>query len=135
MIRCTGVNVNLSAIPFSSEAEQVVGFALGTADLLGQMAAPDYVEKLPVLFLEFAEAVQFGDATSTRAISFSSADELMRNTPAFWENYVWPKLTDDFGAVYRYLNDPFPHGPNVYLDSVVANVARLRQLSAGVAVK
>src|SRR4029077_15772595 len=44
MIRCTGVNVDLNAIPFTSEWDRVVGFALGTADLLGQMAAPDYVE-------------------------------------------------------------------------------------------
>src|ERR1051326_2008324 len=42
MIRCTGVNANLSLIPFKSELEQIVGFALGTADLLGQMAAEDY---------------------------------------------------------------------------------------------
>lgn len=135
MIRCTGVNVNLDAIPFASELEQVVGFALGTADLLGQMAAPDYVEKLPVLFLEFAEAVQFSGGASTSAITFGSADELMRNTPSFWENYVWPKLSDDFGAVYRYLNDPFPHGPNPYLDSVVANLSRLRRLPVAAAVK
>src|SRR5690606_10931 len=44
MIRCTGVNVNLAAIPFQSEEERIAGFALGTADLLGQMAAKDYVD-------------------------------------------------------------------------------------------
>ncbi len=59
MIRCTGVNVDLSTIPFTSELERMVGFALGTADLLGQMAATDYVEKLPVLYAEFAEAAAF----------------------------------------------------------------------------
>jgi hypothetical protein len=55
MIRCTGVNVDLMAIPFTSELDRVIGFALGTSDLLGQMAAPDYVEKLPVLYAEFAD--------------------------------------------------------------------------------
>ena len=56
MIFCTGINAALDKIPFQSEAEKIVGFALGTADLLGQMAADDYVEKLPVLYAEFAEA-------------------------------------------------------------------------------
>src|SRR5437867_8260276 len=48
MISCTGVNADLQSIPFQSELEKVVGFALATADLLGQMAAKDYIEKLPV---------------------------------------------------------------------------------------
>src|SRR6185437_3386983 len=59
MIHCTGVDAALSVIPFQSEEEKIAGFALGTADLLGQMAAEDYVEKLPVLYSEFAEATQF----------------------------------------------------------------------------
>src|SRR5882762_5097207 len=32
MIHCTGVDANLSAIPFQSEMEKIAGFALGTAD-------------------------------------------------------------------------------------------------------
>src|SRR2546428_4781222 len=36
MIQCTGVDAVLSVIPFQNEMEKVVGFALGTADLLGQ---------------------------------------------------------------------------------------------------
>src|SRR5277367_5729373 len=58
MILCTGINAALDKIPFQSETEKIAGFALGTADLLGQMAADDYVEKLPVLYSEFAEAAK-----------------------------------------------------------------------------
>src|SRR5450631_4297051 len=39
MIRCTGVDATLTVIPFQEELEKIVGYALGTADLLGQMAA------------------------------------------------------------------------------------------------
>ncbi len=130
MIRCTGVNADLKAIPFASELECVVGYALGTADLLGQMAAADYVEKLPVLYAEFAEAARFNGAATTKSIQFSSAEEMMRNTPAFWEKYVRPKIDGDFGALHRYLADPFPDGPNYYLDCIEANIARLRRLGA-----
>ncbi len=129
MIRCTGVNVDLSTIPFTSDAEKAVAFALGTADLLGQMAATDYVEKLPVLYLEFAEAAKFSGGESPRAIVFRSPEELMRNTPIFWQSYVRPKIERDFGALYRFLSDPYPDGPNFYLDAIEANIAKLRRLA------
>jgi hypothetical protein len=127
MIRCTGVDADLSAIPFQSELERIVGHSLGTADLLGQMSARDYVEKLPVLYLEFAEAVRFDGKQVSRIASFASAEELVQKTPAFWEKYVLPKLDTDFGKVYRFLNDPYPDGPNHYLQRVEENVARVRQ--------
>ncbi len=130
MIRCTGVNVDLGAIPFASELERTIGYALGTADLLGQMAAPDYVEKLPVLFLEFEEAARFSADESPRSIRFPSATALMRNTPVFWDKYVRPKIDHDFGALHRFLCDPFPDGPNPYLQAVEANLARLRERTA-----
>lgn len=133
MIRCTGVNVNLSAIPFTSELDRVVGYALGTADLLGQMAAPDYVEKLPVLFSEFAEAAHFAGTEAPKAIAFSSAEELMRNTPGFWENYVKPKIENDFRGLYRFLAGPYADGPNQYLEAIEANITRLRAATESVA--
>ncbi len=127
MIRCTGVNTDLQAIPFGSEAERTVGFALGTADLLGQMAAHDYVDKLPVLYLEFAEAARFSGDSNSRAARFTSPEDLMRKTPLFWENYVLPRVTNDFGGLYRFLSDPYPDGPNPYLGRIEANLRRLQE--------
>jgi len=127
MIRCTGVDADLPAIPFQSELERIVGHSLGTADLLGQMSASDYVDKLPVLYLEFAEAARFDSKHVSLISNFTSAEELVRNTPAFWEKYVLPKINDDFGKVYRFLTDPYPDGPNPYLQRVEENIACLRQ--------
>ena len=135
MIRCTGVNADLGAIPFTSELEKALGFALGTADLLGQMAADDYIDELPVLYQEFAEAAKYSDGAASKAIAFKSAEELMRNTPVFWERYVWPKIRDDFGQLFQYLADPYPDGPNFYLDRIHENLARLRRRFAPAAVK
>jgi len=126
MIHCTGINTDLRAIRFQNELERTVGYALGTADLLGQMAAPDYVEKLPVLYQEFAEAARHAPPAAAHLFAFKSADELMRNTPNFWEKYVRPKVSDDFGRLYTFLNHPFPDGPNHYLQRIEQNVARLR---------
>jgi len=127
MIRCTGVNADLKVIPFQSDGERMVGYALGTADLLGQMAADDYVDKLPVLYSEFAECIRFtGDKTSLLA-GFTSAEDLMRKTPGFWEKYVFPKVMNDFQGLYRFLNDPYPDGPNYYVQKIEANLDRLRR--------
>lgn len=133
MIHCTGVDAALSVIPFQNEMEKIVGHALGTADLLGQMAAQDYVEKLPILYSEFAEAAQFSKDKTHFISMFSSAADLMQKTPAFWEKYVLVKLNRDFGGLYRCLNDPYPHGPNEYLMRVEANMQKLQ--GAGAAVK
>ncbi len=127
MIRCTGVDAALNVIPFKNDVEKMVGFALGTADLLGQMAAEDYVEKLPVLYAEFAEAAAFSKDKTHFVALYSSVADLMQKTPTFWEKFVQQKLERDFGALYRFLNDPYPDGTNEYLQRIEANMNRLRQ--------
>ncbi len=128
MVRCTGVNVKLEGVQFQSPLERTVGFALGTADLLGQMAAPDYVDKLPTLYAEFAEAARSStDGRMKAGGFFSSAEDLMHKTPLFWENYVWHKINHEFLGLYRFLNDPYPNGPNEYIDRIQSNMARLRR--------
>jgi len=127
MIQCTGVNASLSVIPFQSELEKVAGRALGTADLLGQMAAEDYVDKLPTLYAEFAEAARHSQGQTSFIGMFSSAEDLMRKTPDFWEKFVQLKLDRDFGGMHEFLNDPYPSGPNSYFERIEANIERLRQ--------
>lgn len=127
MILCTGINAALDKIPFQSDEEKLVGFALGTADLLGQMAADDYVEKLPVLYSEFAEAAIFEGNRNNSVGMFSSAADLVQKTPMFWEKYVRPKLDRDFTGLYLFLNHPQPAGPNYYVDRIEASLTRLRE--------
>ncbi|HVR37390.1 MAG TPA: HD domain-containing protein [Methylomirabilota bacterium] len=126
LIGCTGVNVEVSGIPFDNETDRVVGLALGTADLLGQMAADDYLSKLPILYLEFAEA-EISRSPDRSPAGFSSAENLMRKTPEFWERFVLPKIQRDFGGVYRFLNVPFPDGSNDYISRIEANIRRLKE--------
>ena len=68
---CTGINAALDAIPFQNGVERIAGFALGSADLLGQMAAGDYVEKLPLLYAEFAEAARHNQDKKSFVSQFS----------------------------------------------------------------
>jgi hypothetical protein len=126
MISCTGVDAKLKEIPFQNELERILGFALATADLVGQMAAPDYVEKLPVLYSEFAEATKFSPRPAPFIATFRSAEDLMNQTPSFWEKVILPKLENDFGGLHSFLNEPYPAGPNEYLRRIEANIRRLK---------
>ena len=130
MICCTGVDTMLQTIPFQGEEEKITGMALGTADLLGQMAADDYVEKLPVLYGEFAEAARFTGQKDSFVSAFDGARDLLQKTPDFWENFVKPKLEREFGGQSRFLNDPYPDGPNAYVEKIEANIQRLREVNA-----
>lgn len=130
MINCTGINTDLAAIRFQSELERTVGYVLGTADLLGQMAARDYVEKLPVLFTEFSDAARYASGSAAHAFAYDSAEALMRNTPTFWDKYVRPKIDRDFLRLYTFLNEPYPDGPNPYTRQIEAHMVRLRQQPA-----
>jgi hypothetical protein len=51
-----------------------------------------------------------------------------RNTPSFWENYVLPKIKADFGSLHVFLNDPYPDGPNPYLQAIQGNLSRLQEM-------
>lgn len=130
MISCTGVDSVLGTIPFQSELEKIVGHALGTADLLGQMAAADYVEKLPALYHEFAEASLFSHDHKSFVAMYASAEDLTQKTAGFWEKYVRPKLERDFDGLHRFLHDPYPDGPNFYVERIEANIGRLKKLVA-----
>ena len=127
MIRCTGVNVKLDTIQFQDDLERIVGFALGTSDLLGQVAASDYVEKLPILYSEFAEAARYNEGKMKAGGFFASADDLMQKTPLFWEKYVRQKISREFVGLFQFLSVPYPDGPNPYLERIDANIARLRR--------
>jgi hypothetical protein len=126
MIRCTGVNVDLTSIQFQNESERIAGLALGTSDLLGQMAASDYVDKLPILFLEFEESARFNQGKPGSGMMFASAADLKQRTPAFWEKYVVPKIEKDFLGLYRFLANP-ETGRNQYMERIESNIARIRQ--------
>lgn len=130
MIRCTGVDSELRKITFQNELERIVGQALATADLLGQMAAEDYVDKLPILYAEFAEAARFDGGHTDFVSKYSGPLDLIRRTPEFWSEFVRPKLEREFGGWHRFLNVPYPDGPNWYVQHVELNMERIKRLLA-----
>ncbi len=127
MIRCTGMEVRIGELRFARPVDRKMGCALASADLLGQMAADDYAEKLPDLFAEFAEARERNPGSDNGACRFRNVRELMLHTPEFWESHVRPRLEHDLEGMYRFLNDPWPDGPNEYTARIEANMERIRR--------
>jgi hypothetical protein len=55
-IRSTDLKREFDSIPFPGDKERLAGALLGSADLMGQMADREYLEKLLFLYYEFREA-------------------------------------------------------------------------------
>ena len=132
-INCTGPAKEIGKMQFRDPIGSVIGGAVGTADYLGQMAAPDYPDELEVLHAEFREADEFAHVPESRRM-FKSASELIEATPAFWQHFVRRKLEQDFQGMYRFLAQPFPDGPNSYVEAVERNIAEISRRIAGASV-
>jgi hypothetical protein len=130
MIRCTGLTGRPDKSAFTTDLDRVAACMVATSDYVGQMAAPDYPEKLPLLWAEFEEADDFSRVPRARRM-FPSAAHLVAGTAAFWSNFVRPRLENEFAGVYRYLALPYPARRNPYLDAIERNVARIAAASAG----
>ena len=123
-IRCTGPYSHVKQLHFNSHVEQLIGCALATADYLAQMAAPDYPDKLEILFKEFREADAFANVPPGQR-EFKSAAEMIAKTPAFWRKHVFLKLKTEYLGMYRFLAQPYPRGPNPYLVAIERNIATI----------
>ncbi|QTN30778.1 hypothetical protein HZ994_00010 [Akkermansiaceae bacterium] len=123
-VMCTGPRNRIGNVAFrSAEARQVALF-LVTADYLAQMSAADYLEKLPLLYLEFVEAYGH-EGIPPEDRPFQSLGGLLEATPGFWRDYVLPLLDGEAEAVYRYLS---PKGiANPYLQSIDENIGELER--------
>ena len=92
MIGCTGVDAMLKVTPFQSEAEKITGYILGAADLVGQMAADDYIEKLPV-FTRNSPRRRTTAAEIRLCEHVFQRPGLAGQTPNFWRNTSSPSWT------------------------------------------
>ncbi len=98
MIGCTIMAKAPNTIHFFSDEHRMLGYMVGTADLLAQMAERTYLEKLLLLFREFEEAQIPG---------FDTELVLLEKTEAFYTDVVKRRLEDQLGGVTRYMHTHF----------------------------
>ena len=127
-IHCTGLNVDVSKLNFRDERERFIGCALGTGDILGQMADPHYPQRLPALYIEYREATAFSELREEGIAGYKSADDLMRRTRQFYEGYVRRMLETQWAAVYKALEFHFTNGRNQYIEAIEGNLACIEEI-------
>lgn len=123
-IRCTILSLLPEEVPFSSPEHRNLGYIVGTADLLAQMADRFYLEKLLLLYKEFEEA---------RLPGFDSELELLQKTKAFFEIVAQKRLNDDLGGVCQHMRAHFKHWMSIdadlYSESINNHIAYLESLT------
>ena len=126
-ICATAVSARMDQLPFRNLREWLIAAIVVTGDMLGQMAAPDYPERLPGLYLEFREAGAFSRFRKSSFGAYQSLQDLLAGTEKFFYRHVLPTLDTELRGVYRLLTDQ--SGSNVYLDHVRFNVARVSDMA------
>ena len=119
-ICATALGAKMKQIGFRSRAEWLIGALVATGDLLGQMAAEDYPERLPGLYLELREAALF--SRLGKSLAHHSLLELLSGTEKFFSDYVVKTLNEEWGSMYRWLETE--DGSNPYLERIHRNVGR-----------
>jgi hypothetical protein len=97
LIRATALRQAFAELPFDDEEQRVAGAMLGSADLLGQMADRQYLEKLLFLYREFREAGIPG---------YQTEFDILRSTRQFYSS-IKERLEGPFGSVFRFARSHF----------------------------
>ena len=120
VLKGTSLDTNPSEIKFESLETEFLCKALGTADLMGQMADRTYLEKLLFLFYEFRQGGIAGYDTEL---------ELLKKTLDFYD-MAQARLTDELGNVKKYMADHFKVRWNLnrdlYMEAVEKHITYLK---------
>lgn len=122
IICCTGLDVNLSKINFTSGRIKLVGQILGAADLLGQMGDRYYVEKLLFLYHEFEEANIPG---------YKDEFDLLKKTIKF-NDFVKKRMKKEYGSVDKHMKAHFKvrwkQNKDFYKEAIKTHIKYLEDL-------
>jgi hypothetical protein len=127
-ISATAISTNINQLPFRDAREWLIGAIVATGDMIGQLAAEEYPQRLPGLYLEFREASSFSRIREGSFATYNSLLDLLQDTEKFFYSYVMPILDDDWKGVYRLLEDA--SGENIFMNRVTANIARVKRIAA-----
>lgn len=129
LVHFTGYEIALDQIQVRGETDRKLGYLLGTADLIAQLADRSYLEKCRShLYREFELCGLAGKPRSGGPQPiYSSPDDLLRQTPQFVGQLFEDRLDGYFGAVYRHAESHF-RGGNPYLDEIQLHLKHVQRL-------
>jgi len=122
-IRCTILAMSPSKVSFRTSNMRMMGFFLGSSDLLAQIADRYYLEKLLLLFDEFQEAKLPG---------YDTAFDLLSKTRSFYQDVARMRLDREFRGVDVYARPYFRArwgvDKDLYREAIDRNLAYLDKL-------
>ncbi len=130
MVHYTGYEVLPENIRLPDNKWHLLGYMLGTADLIAQMSDRCYLEKCrDRLFPEFVLgglSVKINDR-GEEIVLYESGEDLLQKTPDFFANEVEQRLNVLFDKVYRYEIAHFDGEP-CYIHGLGKNQAYLNKV-------
>src|ERR1700736_1367214 len=130
-ICATAISVSMDELPFRDPREWLIGALVATGDMLGQMAAVDYPERLAGLYLEFREATVFSRLQNAGFALHKNLLDLLQGTEKFYNSYVTRMLDQEWRGVYRILDDR--QGENRYIERIRTNISRVNLMARSLA--
>jgi hypothetical protein len=123
MIRCTILAERPGEFHFCDDKMKILGYTLGAADIIAQMADRQYLEKLPSLFKEFQEGGLSG---------YMSELELLEKTDEFYNSTAIKRLDGDFQGIAANVRAHFRErwhiDEDLYSEAIEQNIFYLRGL-------
>ncbi len=127
LIHFTGYEMLIEDIDMSSRKDRILGYLVGSADLLAQMADRCYLEKCrDRLYPEFV----LGGMTTmikddgTEKVLYDSPEDLLRKTPEFYEFMAKKRMEEKFENVSQYAKTFFG-GQDLYHEEIDRNLGHL----------
>jgi len=130
LVHFTGYEMDIDDIRVDQPKDRMLGYLVGTADLIGQMSDRMYLEKCrEFLYREFvwANIARETLPDGREVVRYASAQDLIIKTPGFYEYVARTRMEKKLGAVDRYAAAHFD-GPNLYQSEIDRNMTFLRQV-------
>jgi hypothetical protein len=127
IVHFTGYELDLDKIELDDPRDIICGHLIGTADLIAQMADRCYLEKCrDRLYKEFVVggvAIE-NSKPGEYMVRYKSGLDLLKKTPAFYQQVMRDRLHRKFNRVYRYIEVLYD-GQNPYIDAIRINISHL----------
>lgn len=130
LVHFTGYEIEIEDIRVDDPKDRVLGYLVGTADLIGQMSDRMYLEKCrDFLYREFVlgQVARERLADGREIVRYASPEDLIIKTPGFYEYVARTRMERKLGGADRYAAAHFD-GPNLYQSEIDRNMGFLREV-------
>ena len=130
LVHFTGYEMDIDDIRVEEPKDRMLGWMVGTADLIGQMSDRMYLEKCrDFLYREFVlgEVAREKLPDGREVVRYASPEELIIKTPGFYEYVARNRIEKKLGSADRFAESHFD-GPSLYQSEIERNMDFLRQV-------